>query len=142
MLWFSSFIFFLTLISFVVMDFQKFSSFFQLVGLVPLEVINSCKIHRKMWFYVANHKKCQSLLWSFPKSISRRKISSNFIQLIQVLFYPIFQVYFGQKLWLILYFSTFWSYYKPNLVKNCDFIKKIDYFKSKTTLYQKMKHVL
>ena len=30
---------------------------------------------------------------------------------------------------------------KPNLVKKCGFIKKLCYFKSKTTLYHKIKHV-
>ena len=93
---------FLTLTSFLDMDFQvvQWES-------VPLAMINSWKIHRKMWFYVANHRKPLEFIIKFLKKNSRK---------ILVLFYPVysfflfcffFQVYFGEKMWLILYFSKF-----------------------------------
>ena len=70
---FHSFFFLLTLISFVGMDFQKFSSFFQVVGLLEsFEMIDSCKIYRKMWFYVDNHGKTLEFLMKFSKKHSRK----------------------------------------------------------------------
>ena len=55
-------LFFLTLISFVGMYFQKFSSFFQVVGLSIFVDDKFLQNTQKMWFYVANYGKT---LWFY-----------------------------------------------------------------------------
>ena len=100
---FHSFCFFLTLTSFVLMDFQKFSSFFQVVGLSTSrddKFLQNTHTHTKCDFMWLSMEKFSGFIMKFFKK--HRKV--------QLLFYPIstvfivffFQVYFGGKMWLNL----------------------------------------
>ena len=97
-------------------------------------MINSCKIHKNIWF----HRLTTTKLSGFTMKSIAGKFKHYFIQSLEV--FPFIDVYFGEKMSLTLYFNKF-SREKPNLVKNCGFLQKLCHFQSKTTLYNKMKHV-
>ena len=92
---FHSFLFLLTLISFLGIDFHILLSFFQVVGLSTFGDEKFLQNTQKMWFYMANHGNIFRVYYKFSKKHSRE---------IQPLFYPVL-FYFGEKMWLILYFS-------------------------------------
>ena len=114
--------FFLTLISFVFMDFQKFSRFFQAVG--PSNFGNDKFLQdtqKNVFFMWLTMEKIPRFIMKFFKKHKNVSIVlSNFYS-----FYCFFKVCFGEKLWLI--FSKFLSW-KPNLVEKLCFYQKIMLF--------------
>ena len=90
---FHSLLLFLTLISFARMDFQKFSSFFQVVGLSTFGDNKFLKIHRKIWFYMANHGKTLEFIMKFSKKKIAGKFKYYFIQFLQ------FLLFFSSSFW-------------------------------------------
>ena len=101
-------------------------------------MINCSKIHRKMWFYVAKPGKTLRGYYEVFKKTYQEHLSISLSSYYSfhcfwfflLLFFLFFQIYFGEKMWLILYFSKFWNW-KPNSKKNCGFIKKSCYLRAK-----------
>ena len=103
---FHSFLFLLTLISFVGMDFQIFCSFFQVMGFNTFGVENFLQNTQKMGFYMANYGKIFNVYYEVFLKVKQENLS---IILSSYLFIFFFQVYFGETMWLILYFTKFSS---------------------------------
>ena len=105
---FPHFLFHLTLISFVGMNFQIFSSFFQVVGLSTLKkkLRNTQKKCDFLWLTMETFS---GFIMKFSKSYSRKIsiILSSWFFFVVVVVVVVFHVYFGEKMWLILYFSKF-----------------------------------
>ena len=66
------------------MDFQKFSRFFQVVGLCTFKDVKFVQNRQKMRFYMAKHGKTCRIYYEVFKKHSRK---------IQALFYPISLVF-------------------------------------------------
>ena len=87
---FLNLVFFLTLISFAGMDFQKFSSFFQVVGLSTFGDEKFLQNTQKMWFYLTNDGETFRVYYKFSKKHSRK--FSRLFYPISTVFYCFFQV--------------------------------------------------
>ena len=94
-------------------------------------MINSCKIHRKMWFYVADHGKTFRVYYEVFQKAGKFK---HFIQFLH--FYCFFHVILVKRCALVNFQTKSQIWWKIVVLS-----KKICYFNSKTTLYHKMKHV-
>ena len=72
---FHSFLFLLTLISFVGMDFQIFCSFFQVMGFNTFGVENFLQNTQKMGFYMANYGKIFNVYYEVFLKVKQENLS-------------------------------------------------------------------